>query len=358
GIRIGDALVEHGDWSGPGATRRVGRDPAVELAVLEAARGGILRRGLAADHASVAVLTNVSDDHLGDWGVATVAELARVKRVVAEAVTPNGAVVSNADDPVLDAELAGWMPSRPDLRWLRYSVRGAPGVDAGVAGVDAWADRDALHLPDGSRVSIGGIPLALGGAARYNVENALAAAVAAHALGLSTAAIVAGLAAVRPDPRDNPGRTNLFAVGGARVLVDYAHNPDGFARLGDLLDAWAPPGSGVRRLLLFGQAGDRPDALVHALGLAAARFGCARYVLKPLPGYARGRDPSEVVAVLRGALRDGGVPDDAITVVADERAGVRAILDALRPGDVASVLVHEDLDGALEELAAAGAVPG
>jgi UDP-N-acetylmuramyl tripeptide synthase len=201
------------------------------------------------------------------------------------------------------------------------------------------------------RIPLGEIPLALGGAARHNVENALAAALAADALGFAPEAIRAGLAAVRPDPRDNPGRSNWFGWRGARILVDYAHNPDGFARLGELADAIAPG----RRLLLFGQAGDRTEQALDDLAAAAAALRCARYVLKPLPGYARGRPPDEVVDTLRRGLLAHGVDPERIAVAADEIDGVRRLLSAIEPGDLALMLVHEDLEAALAVLEEAGA---
>lgn len=345
GIRIGREWVEHGDWSGSGAARMVGRDPRVTLAVLETARGGLLRRGLLVDHADVAVLTNTSADHLGEWGITTVAGIARVKLGVAEALRPGGVLVTNGDDAVLTEAVQGWIVTRPDVKWWRFSSRFP---------ADAWADRRDLHLPDGLVVPIAEVPLSLGGAARHNVENALAAALAARGLGLGTDAIAAGLRGVRSDPRDNPGRSNRFTVGGAQILVDYAHNPDGFARLGELAEALAP----TRRLMLFGQAGDRTEEALDALAAAAAALGCARYVVKPLPGYARGRPPEEVVEMLRQGLCAHGVDPERIEIATGERDGVRRTLAAMRPGDLVLMLVHEDLQGAVAELEAAGATAG
>lgn len=333
GVRVGGELVEAGDWSGPGAARIVGNDGRVELAVLETARGGLLRRGLLADPVDVAVLTNVRADHLGDWGIDDLRGLARVKVIVAEAVRTGGAVVSNGADPVLDEVLREVV--RPDVRWVRFT----PPTD----GVVRWP---------GGELPAAAIPLALGGAARYNVENALAAALAAHALGLPDAAIAAGLAAVRPSAADNPGRTNVLALRGATLLVDYCHNPDGLRRLAELVDGLRPR----RRWMVLGQAGDRPDALVLELAAEAAAIGAERYVLKPLPGYARGRAPSEVVAVLRRGLLAAGVGPERIEEVGSEAAAVARIADLVGPGDLGLVLVHEDLDGALAALASRGAV--
>lgn len=342
GIRVGREWIEHGDWSGSGAARMVGRDRRVTFAVLETARGGLLRRGLVVDHVDTAILTNVSADHLGEWGIHTVDGIARVKLGVADALRPGGTLVTNGDDPILTETVERWIQARPDVQWVRFSSRSR---------ADAWADGRELHFPGDLRVPIAAVPLTLGGAARHNVENALAAGLAGFALGLGDVAIDAGLRAVRPDPRDNPGRSNWFELRGAKILVDYAHNPDGFARLGELADALAP----TRRLLLFGQAGDRTESALDALAKAAADLRCDRYVLKPLPGYARGREPGEVVMLLHRGLRAHGVDPERIAVVADERDGVRTMLGLASPGDLVLMLVHEDLDAALVELEAAGA---
>jgi UDP-N-acetylmuramyl tripeptide synthase len=335
GVRVAGEWVEKGDWSGPGAARIVGNDPRVDFAVLETARGGLLRRGLLVDHADVAVLTNVSADHLGEWGIDTVEGLARAKRIVAEAVRPGGTVVTNADDPVLEAVVAEWRPA--DVGWLRFSTRGR---------ADAHLDGDVLRWP-GGELPVAEVPLALGGAARYNLDNALAAALAGHVAGLPAEAIAAGLRAVRPSAEDNPGRTNVIGWRGATLVVDYAHNPASYERLAELVDGLRPN----RRWMLLGQAGDRPDELVLALARRAAAIGCDRYVLKPLPGYARGRAPAEVVEVLRAGLQSAGVGPERIEVVDGELAGVQRILELVGPGDLALVLVHEDLDGALAEIA-------
>jgi cyanophycin synthetase len=344
GIRVGSEQLEEGDWSGPGAARILGRDPRVTLAVLETARGGLLRRGLLVEGADVAVITNISDDHLGDWGLTRLEELARVKRLVAESLRWGGTVVTRADDTILERCVQEWHAQRPDVRWLRFSSAGP---------ADAWRDGDLLRFPGGS-VPVRSVPLTLAGAARHNVENALCAAAAAVALGISADAITRGLCAIEPKPGDNPGRSNLFLVGQAQVLVDYAHNPDGLMALAELVDALQPLG---KRRMLLGQAGDRPPELVLALARAAARVRCATYVIKPLPGYARGRDPEEVVDILYSGLREAGVPETAIVRADSEADGVRKMLASLQPGDLGLMLVHEDLPSALSALEQAGARP-
>jgi UDP-N-acetylmuramyl tripeptide synthase len=339
GVNVAGRWVERGDWSGPGAARIVFRDRDVTFAVLETARGGILRRGIAVDGADAAIVTNVSADHLGDYGVDTLPQLARVKLTVALSLRPGGTVVLRADDAVLQEAADVVLARRPDVRRVSFST---------TRRADAWLDGDRLVLHNEPLLAVGELPLALGGAARHNVENALAAALAADALGLGRAPIVEGLGAVTPDPEHLRGRSNVFRRRGGTLLVDYAHNPDAFERLGELADRLAPK----RRWMLLGQAGDRPDALLRELAASAARLRCDRYVLKPLRTMERGRDADDVVRVLRESLVASGVPAERIETVATEADGVRAAIGWIGEGDLAFVLVHEDLDAVLSILAA------
>lgn len=339
GIRIGRRWEERGDWSGAGAARRVVRDDEVNFAVLETARGGILRRGALVEGTHVAVLTNVSADHLGDGGVDTVSGLAEVKAVTVRALGPGGAVVVNRDDGELAAALAPILRDRPDLRVLGFSGHGR---------ADGWWDGRSLRLP-GLVLPAAEVPLSLDGRAVHNVENALAAALAAHACGIGPEAIREGLAAVTPTPEDSPGRANVFEVRGATALLEYAHNPDALRRLRELSGRWPAR----RRALLLGQAGDRPEALVRELAGVAAQLGADRYFLKPLPGYARGRDPAEVVAWLREGLLAAGIPAARIREVRSEGDGLAAAIGWAAPGDLLLLLVHEDPAAAVDLLRAA-----
>lgn len=339
GLKIGRETLERGDWSGAEAARRILRHDRPNFAVLETARGGLLRRGLLVENADVAVITNTSADHLGEYGVDTVHELARVKLLLAEAVRRGGTLVIRAGDEGLESALPEVLARRPDLVVQRFSLERP---------ADAWLDGDVLRLHGRLLTRLDAVPLALGGLATYNVENALAAALAAAAVGVGDEAVAQGLHDLRPDPEQVPGRTNLVDVHGATALVDYAHNPDGLRRLGELASRWPAR----RRALVLGQAGDRPTDLVVELGRQAAALGCERYFLKPLPSYARGRDPAEVVALLRRGLLEAGVGPERIEEAPDEVSAVRALAAWSQPGDLLMTLVHEDLEGALAALRA------
>lgn len=343
GIVVNGETRETGDWSGPGAARRLLREGDLEFAVLETARGGLLRRGLALDGADAAVVTNVTPDHFGEWGIDDLEGMAAVKIGVAYGVRAGGTVVLNADSPPLRAAAAGVSRARPDLRIAWFSA---------VDRADACVLDGVVHLRGEPLVAVADIPLTLGGRARHNVENALAAALAADACGVPRAAIIDALTTFRPTAADSRGRTNVYDVHGAQVLLDFAHNPDGIARIAALARAWPA----ARRLLLLGVSGDRTDALIHGTVVAAAACGADRVLVKELPDHLRGRAPGEVPARIEAELRALGVT--AVTQVEDEVAGVRAALAWARPGDLLILLIHERVDDVEALLAAAGATAG
>jgi cyanophycin synthetase len=347
-IEVGGETLDRGDYSGPGGARALLRDRRVEVAVLETARGGILRRGLALDRADAALVTNIAADHLGESGVFDLASLAAAKLVVTRAVSMGGTVVLNADDPELvrasRALVApvSWFSLDPENPILRTQL--------GVGGPAAFLDGDELVLVTvGERRTVAyvhEIPAAFGGAARHNVANALAAIALAATFHLPLEDMAAGLSTFRSDPEDNPGRANLLEKGGVRILVDYAHNPHGIEALLPLA-ATLPA---ERRLLLIGQAGDRDDAALRDFARAAWPFRPDFVVVKELPEMLRGRQPGEVPAVFEDEFRRLGLPPEAIVKTGSDLEGVRRALDWARPGDLLLLLVHKQRDEVMEML--------
>ncbi|TVP42902.1 MAG: Mur ligase [Gemmatimonadales bacterium] len=329
GIQVGDVRVETGDWSGPQGAARVLGEPAVTAAVLETARGGLLRRGLVVDRADVAVITNVSEDHFGEYGVDTLADLARVKGLVARALRPGGVLVLNGDDPLLSPDGPDdpsvppcARPCRDGVRVLRFSLaRPWPG----------W-------LPPPEE-----IPITAGGRARYNAANALAAALAARAMGIPESEIVRTLRRFGTRPEDNPGRMVREEVGGVTLLFDYAHNPAGLGALLEVARAGSPAGaqgSGGRLLLLLGQAGDRGDDAIRELARAAWSACPDRIILREVTGYVRGRAPGEVPGILARELERLGFGTDQVHTRLDEHEAVRDALAWARPGDLLVLPIH------------------
>lgn len=354
GVYVDGGAVQRGDWSGPAGARAVLRHPAVTLAVLETARGGLARRGLAVEHADVAVVTNVSADHFGEYGIDTVADLADLKLVVARALAPDGLLVLNADDPVLMAAVAR-LPHARAARQARFALsHHAPALIAhrarGGATCAVHEGRLRLwHAGGGHDLgAVASLPLALDGAAGYNLMNAAAAALAAGVgLGLPLDVVRVTLQAFGRDPADNPGRLERWrAPSGATVLVDYAHNPDGLAQL--LAVARALPHR--RLLLLLGQAGNRDDGAIGELARVAADAQPDLTVVKELRSMLRGRAEGEVPGLLLHAL-----PPARARFGGDEAEAAAMLLSEARDGDVVVLPLH---DPASRALALAGLVPG
>jgi UDP-N-acetylmuramyl tripeptide synthase len=359
GVSVRGVTVAEGDYSGPSGARMLLRRPEVEAAVLETARGGLLRRGLSVDRASVAVVTNVAEDHLGEFGIQSLGELADVKLLVARAVRPGGAVVLNADDPLLVERAAAspvavvWFsldPANPVV--ARHVAAG------GVAAVyeDGWL---ALRQGPGRTpvVRVEEMPAAVGGAARHNVANALAALAAAAVLGVPVEAIARALRRFGGAAEDNVGRANLVELGGVRLIIDYAHNPHGMAALARM--AAALPAT--RRLVLIGQAGDRSDEAIRELARAALMLQPDRVVLKEMERYLRGRRPGEIPGIMADELARLGVPAEAVSLPGSELDAVRDALAWARSGDLLLLTVHQDRPlvlALLDRLRAAGWRPG
>lgn len=339
-VRVGDDILDRGDYSGPAGARLLLRDPRLELGVLEVARGGILRRGLPVTRARAAVVTNVGADHLGQYGINTVEELAKVKMAVRRGLVPGGWLILNAGDRMVrDAARAvegpvAWFALDPDCAEIRAAR--AAGWPCG------WLQDGVLTLSDGraetALIAAADVPLTLGGAARYNIENALGAALAARALGVPDSAIRATLASFRSDPTDNPGRANEFSVKGARVFVDFAHNPHSIAAVTSALAALPAQ----RRFVLIMHAGDRSDAEIRALATGAFALAPDYVVAAENPKYLRGRQSGEISGLIRQASLDHGLAPERVAVAATPSDGARAVIDRLEPGDLALLLVHDE----------------
>ncbi len=356
GIHVGGEIVDSGDWSGPGGARAVLRNRWVEVAILETARGGMLRRGLAVDRADAALVTNAAADHLGEWGVHTVEDVATAKLVIARAVRHGGAMVVNADDPALAP--AARSLGRP-LIWItlegRSIAHSAADHAGGVGPADVvWTLEDGwLCRVDGPRiirlVEASAIPAAMGGAARHNVRNALGAAALAGALGYSDEDIRLGLSDFDASPERSPGRGNLFDVGGVDVMVDFVHNAHGFEAMAETVRRLARGRVGF----MIGHAGDRDDEAIRELVRAAWLLRPSRVVIKEMSEYLRGREPGEIPAIIRTELLVLGASQESVSVHDDELGSARALLEWARPGDFLLLATHSDRAGVLELVGAA-----
>jgi cyanophycin synthetase len=356
GVMIDVREIDGGDFSGPAGARLVLRDKSVEAAVLETARGGILRRGLATERADVAVITNISADHFGEYGIDNLDDLADVKLTVARPLGAAGTLVLNADDPVLlprasmqkcKVALFAYDDAHPSLA----AHRRAGGTTCGV-------DNEHLMLSrNNERISLGAIaemPLTMNGAAVYNVANISAAVLAATALGVAPKVVSAELMRFGRERTDNPGRLERWNLSGITVVIDYAHNPSGLSLLMTASLAERKNNQG-RVGLLLGQAGNRGDDAIKQLAGNAAIYKPDLIVIKELSSMLRGRVLGEVPALLQAALVAKEFLAEKIVIEADEVDAARRLLEWAQPNDILIMPIHQqssraELVGLLDQL--------
>lgn len=350
-VSVNDRIVDRDDWSGPGGARMVLRQTDVDTAILETARGGLLRRGLGVDRADVALITNIAEDHLGDFGSQSLEELLHIKWVVSHAVVERGTLVLNADDALLVEKADAYVG---EIDWITLHADNelvAGHVDRGGTAY-VYDDGDLVRRgPAGTeRISAAAdIPVTLGGAARHNVANALSAAAMTARLGLDLSHIRAGLQSMTQAA--NPGRSNLYEIDGFCVLVDFAHNPEAM----QALFAMAKAVPAKRRAICFGQAGDRTDAQIRDLAAGAWNLGLDLFVISELAEYARGRESGEVFSIMKRELKSLGAADEQIRHYDEERQSFAAALDWAEPGDLVVILDLGRKSGIRELLAARSA---
>jgi len=363
GIFVDGTLVDAGDWAGAGGARELVRRSDVNFAVLETARGGILRRGMGVFDCDAALLTNVDRDHMGDYGVYDLEVMAMAKGAITHAVTGDGAVVLCADSPAL----VQWAQTRSfEARVIWYSVNsGHPLLKShAVTGGEVWTVEDdwVVRRVGSERVrlvALREIPITIAGVATFNVANALGAAALAACVGVKSAAIVDALRRFGLDPNDNPARTQLWEVPvtapgqEARtipLLVDFAHNVAGVEALAAVLRAHEGP-----RVVCFGMAGDRSDRDLIALGGALLAFEPEAVVLREQPQYLRGRSLGEIPRLLEEGLRGGGGTAPKTTLADSEVASLEAAFGMCGPSGCVALLVHMERDQVLRWLGSKGA---
>lgn len=346
GVFLDSETLESGDYSGPAGAWRVLREQRAQAAIVEAARGGILRRGVAVSQAQVALVTNISPDHFGEYGIDDLDGLADSKLTVAAVVRRDGLLVLNADDALLVAKSRG-LTARfgrsPALGWFALDAdlpqlgehRAHGGSSSGVRDGRLCVSHAGTEHDLGP---IAAMPLTVEGSASYNIANLAGAALAAVALGIPAAPIAAVFGRFGATPADNLGRLMRFEVNGVRVLVDYAHNPAG---LRGLLNVAEHLRAGSGRLgMLLGHAGNRQDTEIEQVARVAAEFHPALIVIKENEGHLRGREAGEIPRLIRAELMRAGLPAGALPVCMSELEAARCALEWARPGDVLAMPVH------------------
>ncbi|MDF2734893.1 MAG: Mur ligase [Chloroflexota bacterium] len=365
GVLIDERLVEAGDWTGPAGAQQVLARSDIEVGVLETARGGIVLRGMGYESNDASILTNVSSDHLDLQGIHTLPELAEVKSTVCRITKPDGWVVLNGDDPLV-AAVARRVRANVAFFSMDRNGEGPPRVRRHVAnGGRAYLLRDGW-LIEASGTSVtkiaeaARIPIAIGGLARHNVANALAAAGGARGLGASIAQVRDGLLDFRPSTDRSPGRLNLFRLGSQLVIVDFAHNEAGISAVLDVAEGIAAGGAGRTASItaIIGTAGDRPDDTLRGIGRIAAQRA-QRVAIKETRKYLRGRTASSVVGELLDGVKAGGGVVADVAIYESETAALRAEINgsgAQKPR-VIVLMCHEERDEVFALLSDLGARP-
>ena len=349
-VRVGDDVLDRGDYSGPGGARLLLRDRRLQVAFLEVARGGILRRGLPLRQARAALVTNVANDHLGQYGVNSLAALTETKFAVSKTLAANGVLVVNADDSGIVEFLAG-KPVQ-NLCWFSLDKSNAQ-IQRQIEnhGRCCFSDNAKLVYFDGLQFNeicaVNDIPMTLNGAARHNVRNALGAIGVAAAMDYTSAQMAAGLSHFNSDERDNPGRLNSFELANsARVIVDFAHNAHSVAAVADTVSRMPAR----QKWALFGSAGDRSDDEIAAIARGVCSLEPDYVVIAEVEDYLRGRALGEVSEIMKQACLQSGLAEKQIILAESPLAGVKLAVCRMQADDLGLFLVLAEREQVIDYL--------
>jgi cyanophycin synthetase len=349
-VRVGDQVLDDGDYSGPGGARLLLRDPRLEVAFLEVARGGILRRGLPLRRARAALITNIASDHLGEYGVNNLAAMAETKFAVRKTLTEDGTLVANADDNEtvtflvnrLQHKLCWFSLDKSNLQIQRQiSLRQAC----------CFCDKGQLVYFDDSGFTeicaINEVPMTMNGAALHNVRNALGAIGVARAMGYTPAQISAGLQQFHSNANDNPGRMNHFTLqNSARVIVDFAHNEHSVSAIVDTVGRMPAR----KKWAMFGSAGDRSDAHIAAIARGVCSIKPDHVVIAETEEYLRGRSHGDISQIMKQACLRSGISEKCIHLVDSPFSGVKLALAQMQADDLGLFLVLSERDQIIDYL--------
>lgn len=342
GVYIGDQCILKGDNTGPVSARMVLSNREVEAAVLETARGGIVRKGLGYDLADIGIVTNISEDHIGLDSLNSLEDLAYVKSLVIEAVKPEGYAVLNAED-----RMTGYMLERVRSKIMLFSAAKNALLEKhmGRGGKAAYVNKGSIYVFNGERhihiVDLDKVPITMGGIIDCNIENSLAAICALDCLKVPMKAIRCGLSTFRPDISSNPGRFNLFELGDFKVMLDYGHNTAGYKAVIKVMQRM-----GANRCVgIIGMPGDRPDRSLTEVGKMCGGFFSRVYIKEDED--LRGRKRGEAAEIFYRAVVSGGLKKEGVTVIHSELKALEAALLDAQPGDLI-VMFYEKFEPALE----------
>lgn len=351
-IKVGDTIIDRGDYSGPGGARMLLRDKRTEIAFLEVARGGLLRRGLPVKEANVSLVTNVASDHLGQYGINTVDEIAYVKLMVAKAIkNENSLIVLNADDERLVQFVPEFFPEDQPVPvcWFSLDINN-PLIQSHIR-----ENRPCVYTENGFIIyhheskqniaEVNRVPMTVNGNAVHNVQNALGVVGLCKTLGIDSEAIQSGLMSFSSGPTDNPGRTNVYDVNGTRVIVDFAHNAHSMKAVMNMAKNMAKtmPNDG-KISVMFSHGGDRSNGEIFAVADAVQSINPSTYILCEIETYLRGREMGEISNLVESYLVKKGIPAASLVKVPDPLNGAKKALADARSGDLVLLFVLDQRD--------------
>ncbi len=335
-IRIDDTILDTGDYSGPGGARTLLRHPDTEVAILEVARGGMLRRGLGVNQAHCAAITNVAADHLGEYGMDTVEDMIATKFVIRQALNNQQDLILNADD---DGVVDFTKKLDNSIVWFSWNKHN-PVIQNHLkqGGKAAYVSEGAICFnqqgTESKVVAVNEVPITMQGAAQHNIHNALIVVAMMFSMGIDPSNIRQGLKTFDSSPENNPGRGNLFQLNGFQVLVDFAHNEHGLAAMANTIKSM----HAKRRLVLLGQAGDRDDELIKGLVDSALLASPDCLVVCEMEDYLRGRVAGEIPSIIIQHAINNGMNQAQIIEANSPLEGTQKALDWAQEGDVLLIL--------------------
>lgn len=345
GIYIDNRLIKKGDCSGPESARTVLLDPTVEAAVLEIARGGLIRAGLAYEKADVGIITNITEDHLGLDGIRTLEDMVFVKSLVAEQVKATGYSVLNADDPKtvdvvkrLRGQVIFFSLQEENLLLKKHLDKGGRGVYV-KNGTIYFEEKGEAH----SIAKVKDLPSTLKGYAVHNVQNALAAAAGAWGLQIHPKTITKALKEFHCNENQNPGRMNIINLENVTVILDYGHNVKSLEAIINTAKLMRP----ARMIGIIASPGNRRDQDIIQLGYIAGK-GFHRLIIKEDENL-RGRRPGEVAQLLQQGAQKAGLKQDKIQKILDEEEAITHSLENADKGDII-IIFYENYEKALKAI--------
>ena len=349
-IKVGDEIIDEGDYSGPGGARILLRNNKTELALLEVARGGLLRRGLAVDEIDAALITNIAEDHFGQYGINNLDALTQTKCIVAKALS-SGILVLNADDPqlvkaskILDKNISWFAIDKNNPILVQHREIFAP---------TCYVENGQMIYQDHQQcievIAVNDVAMTFNGAAKHNVQNALGAIALAFALDIDLKAIRVALKHFNSDSKDNPGRGNRFRLKQAEVILDFAHNTHSMTAMAETVKEMPSD----KKYLMLSAAGDRSDKDIQDMTTAAMKMQPDILVIAEIEDYLRGRKIGEIPELIKNQAIRLGQAADKIFISLDSLSGAKEIVNSLQAGDLGLIMAltqRQEISDLLSEI--------